>query len=156
LHGFVINKSGLLLDELSGREDGEVRDATHGETCRELLVLIGVDLEDNGLARRVLCCARDLWSGGAARAAPVSPKVYEDGNSRALDNLVEECCINLNRFVEWRQRGFARAATAGVRQVGSCNPIFLAASFARSYHRHLFSPLDWIHSAGFGCVCFRG
>ena len=151
----MINKSGLLLDELSSGEDGEVRDATYRETCGELLVLIGVDLEDEGLTRHVLCGARDLWSGGATWAAPVCPEIDQDGNARVLDDFVEECSVHLQGFVEWRQRRFACTATTGVRQVGGGDAIFLAASFAHSYHRHLFSPLDWIHLAGFGCVCFR-
>jgi hypothetical protein len=148
----VTHNSGLLPDELSAGEDGEVRNAAYGETCRERLVPISVDLKDEGLTRHVLRRARDLWGGGATRTAPVSPKIHQDGNARVLDDFIEEGSVHLQGFVEWRQRVFARAATASVRQVTSRNAIFLAAGFARSYHRHLFSPPDWIHLACFGCV----
>ncbi len=60
----MIDDSGLLLDELAGGEDGEVGDAAHGEACGQLLVFVGVDLEDDGLAGHVLCRAGDL--GAAA------------------------------------------------------------------------------------------
>jgi hypothetical protein len=85
----VTNNSGLLFDELSGGEYGEVWDAAYGEPSSEPLVLIGIDLEDEGLTRHVLCGVRDLWGGGTTRAAPISPKIDQDGNARALDDFVE-------------------------------------------------------------------
>ena len=77
----MTNNSGLLLDELSCGEDSKVRDAAYGEPSGELLVLIGVDLEDEGATRHVLCGARDLWGGGVTRSAPISPEVDKDGNA---------------------------------------------------------------------------
>jgi hypothetical protein len=148
----VTNNSGLLLDELSGGEDGKVRDAAYGEPSGELLVLIGVDLEDEGATHHVLCGARDLWGGGATRSAPISPEVDQDGNARVLDNLVKERSIDLHGFVERWQRGFACAATARVRQMVRSDAVFLATVLAYSYRRHLLTPIDWIHLEGFSCV----
>jgi hypothetical protein len=85
----VTHNSGLLPDKLSGGEYAEVRDATYAEPCGELLVPIGVDLEDEGLARHILCSARHLWSGGATRAAPVSPDIDKDRTARVLNDFVE-------------------------------------------------------------------
>jgi hypothetical protein len=148
----VTNNTRLLLDEFSGEEHSEVWDAAYGETCGEFRVLIGVDLEDEGATRHVLCGACDLWGGGATRAAPVSPEIDQNGNSRVLDDLVEELSVDLYGFVERRQRKFARTATASVRQVVCSDAISLATALAGSYRRHSFTPLDWIHLAGFGCV----
>lgn len=148
----MTNNSSLLFDELSGGEYGKVWDAAYGEPRGELLVFIGVDLEDEGETRHILCGARDLWGGGATGAAPISPEVDQDRNACVLNNLVKEHSIDLNGFIERRQRGFACAATAGVGQVVRSNAVFLATALAYSYRRHSFTPIDWIHFAGFGCV----
>jgi len=77
----MTDNSGLLPDEFSRGEHSEVWDAAYGEPCGELLMLIGVDLEDEGATRHVLCGARDLWGGGVTRSAPISPEVDKDGNA---------------------------------------------------------------------------
>src|SRR5580704_19421046 len=133
----MTNNSGLLPDELSGGKDGEVWDAAYRESRGELLVLIGVDFHHNGLTRHVLCGARDFWRSCATRTAPVSPEINQDRNARVLDDLVEQCRVDLDGFIEWRQRRFACTATAGVRQVSGGGAIFLATGFAGSNHRHL-------------------
>jgi hypothetical protein len=148
----VTNNSGLLLDELSGSEYGEVWDAAYRKPCCELLVLIGVDFEDEGLTRHVFCGARDLRGGCATGAAPVSPEVDQDRNARVLDDFVEERSVDLHGLIERWQRGFACAATAGVRKVVRSDAVFLTTALAYSYRRHSFTPFDWIHLAGFGCV----
>ena len=91
----MTNNPGLLSDELATREDSEVRDATYSVTCSELRVFVGVDFQHNGLTCHVLCGARDLWGGGATRAAPVSPEIDKDRNARALDDFVEERSVDL-------------------------------------------------------------
>jgi hypothetical protein len=136
-HHVVTNNSGLLFDELSSGEDSEVRDAAYSEPCCELLVLVSVDLEDDGLTRHVPCGTRDFWGGGSTRAAPVSPEVDQDGNTRALDNLVEEGSVDRYRFVKRGQRSLAGATTSGVRQVVRRDAVLLAAALADSYRRHL-------------------
>jgi hypothetical protein len=97
----VIDEARLLFDKLAGEKNGEVRDAAYGKSCSELLVFVGVNFENDGVARHILCGARDLGGGGSARAAPFGPEIDEDRNAGALDNLVEECGIDLQWFVEW-------------------------------------------------------
>jgi hypothetical protein len=96
----VIDDAGLLADELAGREDGEVGDAAYVVTRCELLIAVGIDFEDDGVAREVLSGACDLGCGCAAGSAPVGPEVHEDRNAGALDDLVEERCIYLQGLVE--------------------------------------------------------
>ncbi len=73
-------------------------------------------------------------------AAPLGPKVDEDGNARALDDLVEECCVDLERLVDWRQRVLACAASAGVRKMVRGEAVFLATTLAGPYRRHSVTP----------------
>jgi hypothetical protein len=148
----VTDDSRLLPNELSAGEDGEVGDAAHSESSGKLLMLVGVDFEHDGLTSHILCGACDLGCRGVARAAPLCPEIDKDGNPRALENLIEECSVNLQGFVLWRQWGFACTAPAGVvRKMARCDPVLLATVLARSYCGHLVAPLDWIHLAGFGC-----
>jgi hypothetical protein len=97
----MIDNPCLLFYELARGEDGEVRDAAHGKSRGELLMFVSVDFEDDSLTGHVLCCARDFRGGSVARTTPFGPEVYEDRNAGALDNLVEECGIDLQWFVEW-------------------------------------------------------
>ena len=77
----MIDDSSLLPDEFAGGEDGKVGNAAYGEPCCKLLVLIGVDFEDDSLTCHILCGACDLGRGGATGAAPISPEVDEDWNA---------------------------------------------------------------------------
>jgi hypothetical protein len=136
----VIDDARLLFDELAGGKNGEVRDAAYGKSCSELLVFVGVNFENDSVTRHILCGTRDLGGCGSAWAAPFSPEIDEDRNARALDNLVEECGIDLQWFVEWGQRVLACAASAGIRKMVRGEAVFLAARFADSYRRHWITP----------------
>jgi hypothetical protein len=144
----VTNNSGLLPDELSCGENGEIWYPTYRKSCRELLIPISVDLNDDGLPRHVLCRASHFWGSGAARTAPISPEIDQDGDARVLDDLVEQRRIHLQRFVQRRQGRFACTATASIRQVGRRDAVLLATGFAGSYHRHRFSPFALDSSCG--------
>jgi len=91
----MIDDSSLLTNEPAQGEHGKVRYSADGVPRRELLVAIGVDLEDDSLTGQILCGARNLRSCGAAWSAPVCPEVDEDRNPGALDNLIEEFSIDL-------------------------------------------------------------
>jgi hypothetical protein len=69
-----------------------------------------------------------------------------------LDDFIEERRVNLHRFFDWRQLGFACATLAGVREMVCTDAVFLTTVLADSYQRHSFTPLHWIHIADFGCV----
>ena len=105
-------------------------------------MLVGIDLEDDGLAGHVLCGARDLGGGGAAGAAPVGPEVDEDGDARALDDLVEERGVDLQGLVERGKGVFAGAASAGVGEVICGDAVFLATAVAGSDRRHWVAPAN--------------
>jgi hypothetical protein len=96
----VIDDPGLLFYKLAGGEDGEVWDAAYVVAGSELLVPVSIDFKNYSLAGQVFRGLCDLGGGGVAGAAPVSPEVDEDGNTRALNDLVEERRIYLERFVE--------------------------------------------------------
>jgi len=132
----VIHNSSLLMDELAREEDGEVWDTAYIEARGELLVLVGVNFENYCIACHVFCGTRDLRCGSAAGTAPVSPEIDENGNAGALDNLVEEGCINLQRFIKRRQGSFTCAAAAGVGKVVRGEAVLLATALAGSYRRH--------------------
>jgi hypothetical protein len=136
----VINNSRLLFDEFAGGKDSEVGDTSYGVPCGELLVFIGVDLENYGVAGHFPCGARDLRCSSATGAAPICPEVDEDRNARALDDFVEECSVNLKRLIKRRERSFARPASASIRQMARGETVFLTTLLAGPYRRHLVTP----------------
>jgi hypothetical protein len=136
----MIDDSGLLPDQLAGGKDGKVRNAADGVPRSELLVAIRVDLEDYSLTRHLFCRTGDLRSRSAAWSAPVRPEVDENGNSGALDNLIEEFSINRQRFVKRRQRGLTRTASARIRKMIRSEAVFLTTALAGSYRRHSSLP----------------
>jgi hypothetical protein len=150
-HDVVIDYASLLFDEFAGREDSEVRDAAYVIACGKLLVFVGVDFENHGLAGEVFCGARNFRGCGAAGTAPVGPKVDEDGYARALDDFVEECGVDLQGFVKRGEWVFACTAPASVRQMVCGYTVFLATGGAGSDGRHgwfLLIYLMWIVAGG--------
>ena len=136
----MIDNPGLLLDELACGKDREVGDTPYRVSCRELLIFVGVDFENDGVTGHILCRACDLGCSGATGSAPVGPEVHEDRNAGALDDLVEERGVDLQGFIERSEWIFARAASASVREVIGSEAVFLAAAFAGSYDRHGVTP----------------
>jgi hypothetical protein len=138
---------GLLADEFAGMEDGEVGDSADVVAGGEVLVLVGVYLEDYGLASHFFCGAGDLRSGGSAGTAPVGPEVDEDRDSGALDDLVEDGGVDLEWLVKGWEGILAGAATSGVGEMVGGETIFLAAGLAGSDRRH------WGGSCRLDCGC---
>jgi hypothetical protein len=107
----------LLADEFAPMEYGEVGDSAHIIAGGQVLVFVGVDLENYSLAGHVFGRLGDLGSCDAAGSTPLGPEVDEDGNARTLNDLVEDFSIDLQWFVEGRQVSFACAATTGIVQM---------------------------------------
>jgi hypothetical protein len=72
--------SGLLAYELAGGEDSEVRDSTDIESGGQLLLLVGVDLQNDGASRHISRCSCDLRSCRVTGSTPFSPEIDEYGN----------------------------------------------------------------------------
>jgi hypothetical protein len=132
--------SSLLVHQLSGGEHSEVWNSPYVESGSQLLMSVGVDLQDNGVTRHVGGCSRDLRSRGPARPAPFSPEVDEDRNLGAPDDLVEELLAYLKWFVDWGQSRLARSTLPGVRKMPGADTIFLTALFTGSNRRHRNPP----------------
>ena len=103
LHLLVADESGLLGDELSAVEDGEVRDSADVVTGGELAVLLGVDLEDEGTSLGVGGGLLHFRGRHAAGSAPLGPEVDEDGDTGVLDDLVEESDVCGDGLVNGRE-----------------------------------------------------
>src|SRR5678815_416805 len=110
----MADESSLLGDEFAGVEDGKVRDSAHVVPSGEFVVLLGVDLEDEGTALRVDRGLFDLGGGHAAGTAPLGPEVHEDRNAGILDDLVEQGSVGGDRLVDGSELVFAVAAAASV------------------------------------------
>jgi|ERR1700733_5059271 len=138
-HHRVTDDSGLLADKFAARENSEVWNSSNVESSRQLLMLVRIDLEDDGMAGHVVGCARNLWRRSPAGSAPLSPEIDKNRNFRTSNNLVEQFVVRLQGFIDRRQRGLACAATACVREVLCANTIFLATlcTFSNCRHRHL-------------------
>jgi hypothetical protein len=135
-HHRVTDDSGLLVDEFAAREDSEVWNSSNVESSRQLLMLVRIDLEDDGMAGHIGGCARNLWRRSPAGSAPLSPEIDKHRNLRTLNDLVEQFIVRLQRFIDRWERSFTCAATACVREVLHANTIFLTTLFTASNRRH--------------------
>jgi len=75
-----------------------------------------------------------------ARTAPIGPEIYEYGNRRVLNDLIELHIVDRERFRDGRQWRFASSATAGAGEVLRGDAIFLSAMSARANDRHTKPP----------------
>ena len=133
----MADEAGLLLDEVSRCEDGEVGDAADVVACGELGVALGIDFEDECLTGHICGGACDLWGGGAAGATPLGPEVDEDGDAGVADDVVEEGEVDWERLVERGEGIFAGTAAAGIGEVGGVDAVFLLAVFTGSDDGHV-------------------
>jgi hypothetical protein len=76
----MTDDSSLLAYELAGGEDREVRDSTDIESGGQLLLLVGVDLQNDGTTRHISRCSCDLRSCRVTGTTPFRPKIDEYGN----------------------------------------------------------------------------
>jgi len=136
LHLVVADETGLLMHELASGEDGEVRDAADVVAGGELSVLVGVDLEDDGLSSQIGSGAGDFGSCHAARATPLCPEIDEYRHAGMLNHVVKKVDIRRKRFVDGVQCILAGAAAACVCQVRSGDAVFLATVVAGTNGGH--------------------
>jgi hypothetical protein len=136
----VTDHSSLLVYQLAAREHSEVWNSTNVESSRQSLLLVGIHLEDDGMAGHIAGSLRNFGSGSPAWPAPLGPEIYQDRNTRALNDLIEQLIVRLKRLIAWGQLSFASSATASVRKVLRANSIFLSALFAASNDRHSHLP----------------
>src|SRR5579871_3236597 len=105
------------------------------------MVLLGIDLEDDGLAGHVGGGAGDLGCGHSTGTAPVGPEVDQDGNGCGLSDFVEELGVDGDGLMERREGGFALAAAAGLCQMLCGDAVFAATVFAGADHGHGMAPV---------------
>ena len=73
----MTDQSGLLVYEPASGEDSEVRNSAHIVSSSQLLVLVGVDLQNNGAASHLGRCSCNLWGGRVTGATPFGPEINE-------------------------------------------------------------------------------
>jgi hypothetical protein len=105
------------------------------------VILLGVYLEDDGLAGHVGGGAGDFRGGHAAGTAPVGPEVDQNGNGCGLSDFVEELGVDGKGFVDGREGIFAFAAAAGVCQMFCSDAVFAATVFAGADDGHGKAPV---------------
>jgi hypothetical protein len=132
----MTDDSGLLIHQFAAREDSEVWNSTNVESSRQLLLLVGVDFENDGMPGHVGSDPRHLGGSSMARSAPLSPEIHKNRNIRTLNDLVEQFVVRLKRFINRGQRSLARATATRVRKVFRTNSILLATLFTASNDRH--------------------
>jgi hypothetical protein len=98
----MTDDSGLLAYELARGEDSEVRDSPDIEPGGQLLLLVGVDLQNNGTTRHISRCSCHLRSRRVTWSTPFRPEIDEYGNLRAVKDLIKELLIDRKRFVDRR------------------------------------------------------
>jgi hypothetical protein len=76
----MTDNSSLLAYELAAGEDSEVRDSTNIESGGQLLLLVGVDLQNDGATRHISRCPCDLRSCRVTWSTPFRPEIDEYGN----------------------------------------------------------------------------
>jgi hypothetical protein len=132
----MTDHSGLLIHQFAAREDSEVWNSTNVESSRQLLLLVGVDFENDGMAGHVGSCPRNLGGSSSAGSAPLSPEIHKNRNIRTLNDLIKQLCVRLKRLIHRGQRSLARAAATCFRKVLRANTILLATLFTASNDRH--------------------
>jgi hypothetical protein len=71
---------------------------------RQLRVLLSINFDYDGAAPHVGRSPGDLRRGNSAWAAPCCPEIYQHWDARILDNLIELLRIDVQGFVNRRQR----------------------------------------------------
>lgn len=144
LHGAGVDEAGLLELQIAAREDGEIRNALDVVAGGEFGELLGVDLEDDGLACEVVGDLGHMRCGHAAGAAPGCPEIDEDGDFAVADDLVELRGADGQRLGDGRQRLLAGAAAARVGEVIGGDSVGFSAGRTVSDHR-----LIWMQQSRF-------
>src|SRR4029077_20212525 len=139
-HLSVVDQPGLLRYWSTGIEDDKVRYAANIEAGRQLGIALRVNLDDDGTASHIRCCAGDFRCGHLTRTTPCRPEIDQYGDACVLRDFVELLEVDFQRFVHRRQRGLTCSATPGFSKMFCRNPIFLPAALAGSHKRHLRSP----------------
>jgi hypothetical protein len=98
----MTDDSGLLIYQLAAGEDSEVRNSANVESGGELLVLIGIHLQNDSATRHISRGARNLRSGCVTGATPFGPEIDKYRNLGTANNLVEQRLIHLERLVDRR------------------------------------------------------
>jgi hypothetical protein len=101
---------------------------------------LSIYFEHDGFAGHICGSARDFRSCHPARSTPGSPEIDQNGNARIVYDFVEQLRVSLERLVDRRQNGFARATSALIGQMGCGNSILTSANLAGPNHWHLFLP----------------
>src|SRR5215813_8171249 len=78
----------------------------------------------------------DFRSCHLARGTPFCPEVHQNRNTRGLDNLVKQLCIDLDWLIDRRQGLMAGAASSGMCQVRSGNSVLAATALACANEGH--------------------
>jgi hypothetical protein len=136
LHLLVTDGAGLLRDDTAVDEDDEVGDSADAKAGGECRMLFRIHLENNGLASHFGSRASDLRRHHATGTAPCRPKVYEDGDGRILNDLVEERRVGGERLSDGRKWSFALTAAAGIGEVAGRDAILLTALGASADDGH--------------------
>jgi hypothetical protein len=98
----MIDDARLLSHQPSSVKDGEIGNATHVVSRRQLRVTLGIDLQHYRLPRQVRRGPRYFRSGHAARSAPCRPEIDQHGHPRLADDLIERFRIGLDWLVRRR------------------------------------------------------
>jgi hypothetical protein len=109
----MIDQAWLLENWTSIFKHNEVGNTLHLKAGRELRVGFGVDLQDDGLTGHISCGPGNLRSRRSAWATPTGPEVHQNGHCGVLDNVVEGCGIDGERFRQRRKLGLARSTSSG-------------------------------------------
>ena len=76
----MTDDSCLLAYELAAGENSEVRDPTDVESGGQLLLLVGVNLQNDGTTRHISRRSCDLRSCRVTGTTPFRPEIDEYGN----------------------------------------------------------------------------
>jgi len=77
----MIDDTRLLLYQAPSRKNGKVWNSTHLVACCQLRIAFCINLQHNRSSCHVASGTLDLRSCDAARAAPVSPEIYQHRNA---------------------------------------------------------------------------
>jgi hypothetical protein len=108
---------------------------------RQLRVLFCINFNYDGATPHVGRSPGDLRRGNSTWAAPCRPEIYQHWDARILDNFVELLRIDIQRFVNRRQRRLTHSASSRISKMSRGHAVLGSAILTDANQWHLVTYL---------------
>jgi hypothetical protein len=103
----------------------------------QLRVLLCINFNYDSAAPHVGRSPGDLRRGNSAWAAPCRPEIYQHWDARVLNNFIELLRIDIQGFVNRRQRRLTHSASSRISKMSRGHAVLGSAIFTDANRRHL-------------------